>query len=104
MLKMGSEKINNLKTGDQRTLAPMVSPSESFDQIQIAEYLDNQTTLLWCHVPNGGARHKGAAGKLKAEGVKKGVQDILIFTPPPSGKYIGVAIGSETSRCGDFER
>ena len=35
--------------------------------------------LLWCHVPNGGQRHPAVAKKLKAEGVKAGVPDVLIF-------------------------
>lgn len=29
-------------------------------------------------IPNGGARHKGVAGKLKAEGVKRGVPDVCL--------------------------
>lgn len=30
------------------------------------------------HIPNGGMRHKGAAGKLKAEGAKRGVPDYCL--------------------------
>jgi len=41
-------------------------------------------------VPNGGARHKAVAGKLKAEGVKPGVPDVL--WPVARGGFIGLAI------------
>lgn len=42
------------------------------------------------HIPNGGARSKAASGKLKAEGVKKGVPDYL--WPVRSRQFIGLAI------------
>lgn len=38
------------------------------------------------HVPNGGARSKGEAGKLKAMGVRKGVSDIINPFAQPGGK------------------
>jgi hypothetical protein len=41
-------------------------------------------------VPNGGARHIVAATKLKKEGVKAGVPDVLF--PAARGGYIGLAI------------
>lgn len=35
--------------------------------------------LVWFHhIPNGGKRHRTVAGKLKAEGVKKGVHDYFL--------------------------
>lgn len=42
------------------------------------------------HVPNGGKRSKGEAGKMKAMGVKKGVPDLVL--PFRSGIYSGLAI------------
>ncbi len=42
------------------------------------------------HCPNGGARSKAAAGKLKAEGVRRGVPDYGL--PIQSGQHIGLAI------------
>lgn len=42
------------------------------------------------HVPNGGHRHVAVAKKLKGEGVKAGVPDILILQP--RGGYHGLAI------------
>ena len=41
-------------------------------------------------VPNGGARHPAVAAKLKAEGVKSGVPDVL--WPEARGAFIGLAI------------
>ncbi len=41
-------------------------------------------------IPNGGARSKAAAGKLKAEGVKKGVSDL--YLPVARGGYHGLYI------------
>jgi len=46
--------------------------------------------LRWFfHVPNGGARSKGEAGKLKAMGVRKGVADVIC--PFSNGPYRGFA-------------
>lgn len=47
--------------------------------------------LRWLfHVPNGGARSKAAGGKLKAEGVKRGVPDYLF--PVRRMDFVGLAI------------
>jgi VRR-NUC domain. len=42
------------------------------------------------HPPNGGSRHKLEAIKLKRQGVKKGVPDIVL--PASSGEYHGLYI------------
>jgi hypothetical protein len=65
-------------------------PHESEEQKAVAEYLDRRK-LLWCHVPNGagilGGKLTGSRiyklNELKAMGVKKGVPDVLIFSPSP---------------------
>jgi len=41
-------------------------------------------------IPNGGARHRRTAGRLKAEGVRAGVPDV--HWPVASGPYIGLWI------------
>ena len=58
-------------------------PLERDEQVQLAKYLDS-LKLLWCHVPNEGhggygkrAQIKGA--RLRAEGLKAGVCDALVF-------------------------
>jgi hypothetical protein len=55
-------------------------PSESHEMKCLARYLDARR-LLWCHAPNEGARDPRYAARLKAEGVKAGVPDVLIFEP-----------------------
>lgn len=49
----------------------------------------SELSLLY-HIPNGGARSKGTAGRLKAEGVKSGVPDICL--PVARGKFHGLYI------------
>lgn len=53
------------------------------EQVVVAQWLD-RAGIVYCAVPNGGHRHPSVANKLRDEGVKPGVPDILIFTPPPN--------------------
>lgn len=69
----------------------------SEDDLQIAcfEWIElmrpAHPILEWViHVPNGGKRPRGAAGKLKAMGVKPGVLDVLL--PLPYNGWSGLAI------------
>lgn len=55
-----------------------------------AEYQHFPGIELMHAVPNGGQRSKATAGKLKAEGVKAGVLDVL--WPVARGAFIGLAI------------
>ena len=57
-------------------------PTEDQEQAAVAKFLD-LLGVTWCHVPNGGFRNKATAARLKIMGVKAGVPDIFIFTPPP---------------------
>lgn len=70
-------------------------PLEESEQLALAGWLD-AIGVLWCHVPNGGHRHVLTAIRLKRQGVKPGVPDILIFDRPypvENGKvFSGVAI------------
>ncbi len=66
-------------------------PSEADIQKEIAKALD-EAGLLWTATANGGKRDKRTAASLKAQGLKPGVPDVLIFTPPPSGIGCGMAI------------
>ena len=53
--------------------------------------------LVWLHaIPNGGARSKATAGKLKAEGVRAGVWDL--FLPCARGKYHGMYIEMKANK------
>ena len=85
-------------------------PLERDEQVQLAKYLDG-LKLLWCHVPNEGhggygkrAQIKGAL--LRAEGLKAGVCDALVFdhcTLTSDGKttqYNGCAIELKRQKGG----
>lgn len=61
--------------------------SEHQHQVQVIKYRDftvsnklpGHDALRWLHsVPNGGARHPAVASKLKAEGVIKGISDLML--------------------------
>ena len=60
-------------------------------QCELAKILD-QAGVLWSATANGGKRDKITASSLKKSGVKAGVPDVLIFTAPPSGIGVGMAI------------
>jgi hypothetical protein len=58
-------------------------PTERQEQVRLAKHLDS-LGLLWCHVPNEGHGGSGKGAKirgamLRAEGLKSGVPDVLIF-------------------------
>ena len=79
-------------------------PHEDFEQSMLAQWLDLKK-VVWCHVPNGGARSWRTAKALKSHGVKPGVPDVLIFSPPAkrldSGvKFIGVALELKRQKGG----
>lgn len=57
--------------------------------VRLAERQQPELALFFA-VPNGGHRSKAAAGKAKAEGVRRGVPDYLF--PVPRGGHIGLAI------------
>ena len=62
-------------------------PRETDEAKTLAAWMDAKR-LCYCHVPNGGYSLGGnrfaQASKLRAEGLKTGVPDYLIFDPPPS--------------------
>lgn len=63
----------------------LVNPPESQEQRILAKWLDS-VGALWCHVPNGGKRDAIAGSRLKAQGVKAGVPDVLVFSLPAAYK------------------
>lgn len=60
-------------------------PREHFEQVALFIWADSagarakhpELEMLFA-VPNGGHRHKATAGKLKAEGVRRGVPDLML--------------------------
>ena len=70
----------------QNATAPRRKPRDEEHQIQCAcvkwfnlQYPEYRGLLF--AVPNGGARSKATAGKLKAEGVVAGVADLILLIP-----------------------
>ncbi len=63
---------------------------EHDEQVALFRWADMQIGIipeldLLYAIPNGGARHKAVAGKMKAEGQRKGVPDIHL--PVARGRY-----------------
>jgi hypothetical protein len=78
--------------------------SEERLQMAVARVLD-AAGLCWCHVPNGGQRNAIVGAKLKAQGVKRGVPDVLVFEPYGNYQdvrylYNGVAIELKNGKAG----
>jgi hypothetical protein len=51
---------------------------------------------LWCHVPNGGARDARTGAKLKGQGVRRGVPDVMVFE-----RWARTYSGPDTPICDD---
>lgn len=62
-----------------RTTASEAAPSEHFEQRELVRWF-RQTwpDVRIFAIPNGGARSKATAGRLKAEGVASGVPDLFV--------------------------
>jgi hypothetical protein len=76
--------------------------SEERLQMAVARVLD-AAGLCWCHVPNGGQRNAIVGAKLKAQGVKRGVPDVLVFDEICSTKlqgWNGLAIELKNGKAG----
>jgi len=85
----------------QNATAPRKKPRDEEHQLQCAcvkwfnlQYPEYRGLLF--AVPNGGARSKATAGKLKAEGVVAGVSDLILLVP--SYGYGGLCIEMKTPK------
>ena len=66
--------------------------AEVDDQKTLAKVLDG-LGLLWMHCPNEGRRSYRTANLLRSCGLKRGVPDAIIFSPPPAAPgSVGCAI------------
>jgi hypothetical protein len=63
------------------TRAPRRQPSESSEQRDLVKHL-RRSRLLYCAVPNGANVSVRERTKLVAEGLVKGVPDMLVFSSP----------------------
>ena len=82
-------------------------PSESVEQqclFRWAEFASGKypELRLMYHIPNGGARSKATAGRLKAEGVKAGVPDFCL--PVSRDGYHGLYIELKRERGGKISQ
>ena len=80
----------------------MKVPDEHTEQVAVAAWLDGiagyrwpelaivDGRLPWFAIPNGGLRNKKVARKLKDEGVKPGVPDLMLAVP--RGGYAGMFV------------
>lgn len=80
----------------QSVPAPMAprprNPMEAFEQTKLAEWLDGRG-LHWEHIPNEGERTAQQGAALRRQGLKKGVPDVYVHTPPPRHPLVrGVAV------------
>jgi hypothetical protein len=85
------------------------SPAAARRAISSSEHQEQKALIQWCAlqhkrlpgierlyaIPNGGSRSKATAGKLKAEGVRKGVFDLCL--PVARGGFFGLYIEMKSS-------
>lgn len=68
-----------------------MSVSEHAEQVKVVHWLEyTYPNVKFYAVPNGGHRHISVAKKLKAEGVRGGVPDLVI--PLPAGGFAGLYV------------
>ena len=82
-----------------------IVPTEHEEQVQLvswcmlmADRTGNREYDMIFAIPNGGARQKATAGKLKAEGVKPGVPDLML--PVRRGEYAGLFLEMKRRKGG----
>lgn len=64
--------------------------SEHDQQKMVCEWMRANGVRFFA-VPNAGQRSPKTAAWLKAEGMQRGVPDLIILTPPPAMVHLGVA-------------
>ena len=85
--KLGLEARANKRAAAARKSQGIVRPRparlERHEQADLARWLDDRG-VLWTHVPNEGKRSGRYGASLRAQGMRRGVPDCILFTPPPS--------------------
>ena len=69
----------------------------------LAQWL-NVLGVVWAASANGGLRSKITGAQLKRQGVKAGFPDVMIYTPPPGGRYVGVSIEIKHQKGGRLSK
>jgi len=80
-------------------MSRLLCPPEEAEQRTVAAYLDARGDLLWFHPPNESLRSPRQGRRLQLAGMKRGVQDFLIFTGTQDG-LVGTAIELKRRRGG----
>lgn len=88
--------------------AKRASPEEDLHR-SCFEWADLQTMRhpilqYLVHVPNGGARSKGEAGKLKAMGTKPGIPDFVLPRARGSWRGLAIELKSDTGRLKEEQK
>ena len=79
-------------------------PTESTEQIWLFEWAAQMAQLRWpildmmYHIPNEGKRSRATGGRMRAEGLKKGMPDVCL--PAPRFGYHGLYIEMKRQRGG----
>ena len=95
---------NGKRNGGQSMVSnnPYTNPPEEAEQKILAQWLDLHQ-VNWFHPPNGGDRNVIVGRKLKLQGVKRGVPDVIIVDPPPAcPANVGVAIELKRRKGGSL--
>ena len=78
--------------------------NEATEQAKIVRRL-RYAGILFCHVPNGLEITERAKRNLARQGLRPGVPDLLIFTPPPAKPgAAGTALEMKTTKRGSALR
>lgn len=95
------EYVCGLTEGEKSNKYVLRTATEAEEQIALFTWIDahkaQHPALAWAfHVPNGEWRHPATAGRLKAQGQKAGVPDILLpclaHDAEADRDYVGMAI------------
>jgi len=87
------------KKSSHRPKLEVLCPKEDAEQVSLAQFLDLMFWDEWFHSPNEGKKTIGYHMKMKRQGLKSGIPDVLLFRPTPSGAP-GVAIELKRIKSG----
>lgn len=101
-----AEKYGFSAANDPRSYSSSVTALEYWERSDTPEAAVRGCLALLHAIPNGGQRHKAVAGKMKAEGVKRGVPDVCLPVPrgPWHGLYIEMKKAGELKSTSDDQR
>lgn len=80
-----------------------MKPEEALQRavVQLLAIYEQRGLLAYCHVPNGGYRTPAEAGIFHAMGVRRGVPDLLLWTP--HGRSFGIELKAGRGKLSDVQ-